>query len=72
MFIFYNAVHQVFDKWISKEDSRVSEFNYERIIRLLVEEGLVEDAVMALKDIKDIHGIRASPVIYDLIIRGNY
>ncbi|PWA98793.1 Pentatricopeptide repeat-containing protein [Artemisia annua] len=64
------CVIKVFDRWISKDGSRVSEFNYERIIRLLVEEGLVGYAVMALKDMKDIHGIQASPVIYDLIIRG--
>ncbi|PWA44619.1 tetratricopeptide-like helical domain-containing protein [Artemisia annua] len=51
------CVIKVFDRWISKDGSRVSEFNYERIIRLLVEEGLVGYAVMALKDMKDIHGI---------------
>nr|GEX91615.1 hypothetical protein [Tanacetum cinerariifolium] len=64
------VAQQVFNKWKSKDVTRVSEFNYERIIRLLVEEGLVEDAMLALKDMNDIHGMQASSAIYDLIIHG--
>ncbi|KAL7618756.1 hypothetical protein Lser_V15G02702 [Lactuca serriola] len=65
-----NQVLQVFDKWKSKDDSRVSQFNYERIISLLVEEGLVEVAVLTLKDMKNFHGLQASSEIYDSIIHG--
>ncbi|XP_024983420.1 pentatricopeptide repeat-containing protein At4g14190, chloroplastic [Cynara cardunculus var. scolymus] len=65
-----NQVLQVFDKWKSKDDSRVSEFNYQRIIRFLVEEGLVEDAVLSLKEMKNVQNLQASSEIYDSIIHG--
>ena len=60
----------MFDKWKSKEDSRISEFNYRRIVRFLVEEGLVEDAVLSLKDMKNVNNLQASSEIYDSIIHG--
>ncbi|KAI3738831.1 hypothetical protein L2E82_29016 [Cichorium intybus] len=65
-----SEVLQVFDKWKSKDDSRVTQFNYERIIRLLVDEGLVEVAVLTLRDMKNFHGLHASSEIYDSIIHG--
>ncbi|KAJ9558988.1 hypothetical protein OSB04_013602 [Centaurea solstitialis] len=65
-----NQVLQVFDKWKSKDDSRVSEFNYRRVIRLLVEEGLVENAVLSLKEMKNVPNLQASSEIYDSIIHG--
>ncbi|KAI3826609.1 hypothetical protein L1987_00658 [Smallanthus sonchifolius] len=65
-----NQVLQVFDKWSSKDESRVSVFNYERIVRLLVDEGLVEVAVLALKQMNTIQGMQPSSAIYDSIING--
>lgn len=65
-----NQVLQVFDKWKSRDDSRGSEFNYQRIIRFLVEEGLVEDAVLSLKEMKNVQNLQASSEIYDSIIHG--
>ncbi|KAM0004281.1 putative tetratricopeptide-like helical domain superfamily [Helianthus debilis subsp. tardiflorus] len=65
-----NQILQVFDEWSSRDESRVSVFNYERIVRLLVEEGLVDIAVLALNQMKDIWGVQPSSEIYRLIVYG--
>ncbi|XP_076911436.1 pentatricopeptide repeat-containing protein At4g14190, chloroplastic-like [Bidens hawaiensis] len=65
-----SQVLKVFDKWSSRDESRASVFNYERIVRLLVDEGLVDVAVLALEDMKSIHGMQPSSEIYSLVIRG--
>ncbi|KAL8262889.1 hypothetical protein R6Q59_024238 [Mikania micrantha] len=65
-----NDILQVFDKWSSKDESRVSVLNYERIVRLLVDEGLVEVAVLALEKMTSIHGMKPSSAIYKAIIHG--
>ncbi|KAL8260388.1 hypothetical protein R6Q59_028341 [Mikania micrantha] len=64
------VAHQVFDKWSSKDKSQVSVFNYERIARLLVDEGLVEVAVLAIEKMTSIHGMKLSSAIYNAIIHG--
>ncbi|KAK9058494.1 hypothetical protein SSX86_023336 [Deinandra increscens subsp. villosa] len=71
-----NQVLQVFDEWSSRDETRVTVFNYERIVRLLVDEGLVEAAVLALKDMNNIQGMKPlqplqpSANIYCSIIQG--
>lgn len=60
---------QVFDLWTNIEKSRINEFNYNKIIRFLAEEGLMEEAVSALQKMKS-HGLRLSLDIYNLIIHG--
>nr|XP_043611038.1 pentatricopeptide repeat-containing protein At4g14190, chloroplastic [Erigeron canadensis] len=65
-----NHVLQVFEKWTSNDDSRVSVFNYERIVRLLVEEGLIEDAILGLNKIKGVYGVKSCLEIYDMVIFG--
>ncbi|KAJ0080907.1 hypothetical protein Patl1_10717 [Pistacia atlantica] len=41
-------IPQVFDMWKNVEKSRINESNYEKIIGLLCEEGLMEEVVCAL------------------------
>ncbi|KAI7752168.1 hypothetical protein M8C21_022760 [Ambrosia artemisiifolia] len=65
-----NQILRVFDEWSSRDESRVSVFNYERIVRLLVEEGLVEAAVLAMNEMKEIKGMQPSSEIYHSIIYG--
>ncbi|XP_028118672.1 pentatricopeptide repeat-containing protein At4g14190, chloroplastic [Camellia sinensis] len=62
-------VPQVFDWWKNIEKSRINLFNYEKIIGLLVEEGLIEEAISALKELMG-HGLRPSSEIYNSIIHG--
>ncbi|KAI4317407.1 hypothetical protein L6164_025276 [Bauhinia variegata] len=60
---------QVFDMWKNIEESRICEFNYDKIIYLLSEEGMVEDAVSALKEMKN-EGLRPSLGTYNPIVHG--
>ncbi|KAH7573366.1 hypothetical protein ACOSP7_006996 [Xanthoceras sorbifolium] len=60
----------VFDMWKNIEKSRINEFNYEKIIVVLGEEGLMEVAVNALQEMKG-HGLRPSLQIYNSIIHCN-
>ncbi|KAF5744336.1 pentatricopeptide repeat-containing protein [Tripterygium wilfordii] len=60
---------QVFDVWNNTEKSRINEFNYEMIIGCLGEEGLMEEAVLAFKEMKS-HGLHPSLQIYHSIIHG--
>ncbi|GMP78184.1 hypothetical protein CsSME_00034224 [Camellia sinensis var. sinensis] len=62
-------VPQVFDWWKNIEKSRINLFNYEKIIGLLVEEGLIEEAISALQELMG-HGLRPSSEIYNSIIHG--
>ncbi|KAJ0034746.1 hypothetical protein Pint_25601 [Pistacia integerrima] len=62
-------IPQVFDMWKNVEKSRINESNYEKIIRLLCEEGLMEEAVCALEEMKHT-GIKPSLKIYNSIIHG--
>ena len=58
---------QVFDVWKSKEKSRINEFNYEKIIGLLSDEGRMEDATSAFVEMKTF-GLSPSLQMYNSII----
>ncbi|XP_024197326.1 pentatricopeptide repeat-containing protein At4g14190, chloroplastic [Rosa chinensis] len=60
---------QLFDIWRNIEKSRINEFNYSKIIGLLVEEDLIEEAVLCFQDMKT-HGLRLSVEVYNSIIHG--
>ncbi|KAJ4955225.1 hypothetical protein NE237_012008 [Protea cynaroides] len=60
---------QVFDLWKNIEKSRINEVNYEKLIELLSEVGLMEEAVSLLRDMK-INGLRPSVGIYNSMIHG--
>ncbi|KAJ0093264.1 hypothetical protein Patl1_26171 [Pistacia atlantica] len=62
-------IPQVFDMWKNVEKSRINESNYEKIIRLLCEESLMEEAVCAFEEMKH-NGIKPSLKIYNSIIHG--
>lgn len=55
--------------WREVEKSRSNEFNYEKIIWLLGEEGLMEDAVMAFMEMKSL-GLCPSIQVYNSMIHG--
>lgn len=59
----------MFDLWVNVEKSRINESNYEKIIGLLCEEGLIGEAVSALEDMKH-NNLRPSLEIYNSIIHG--
>ncbi|KAK1412026.1 hypothetical protein QVD17_32964 [Tagetes erecta] len=65
-----NHVLQVFDKWSSRDESRVSVLNYERIVRLLVDEGLVDVAVLAVNKMMYVNGMQPSSNICHSIVHG--
>ncbi|KAK7306416.1 hypothetical protein VNO77_44355 [Canavalia gladiata] len=72
----FTEILQVFDMWRNIEKSRISEFNYNKIISLLCEEGLMEDALSALQEMK-IQGLKPSlntynPIIHGLSKEGNF
>lgn len=60
---------QVFDMWKKIEGSRINEFNYNKIICVLTEEGLLKEAVAALQEMKN-HGLKPSSGAYNPIIHG--
>uniref|UniRef100_A0A2P2JC01 Uncharacterized protein MANES_05G198900 n=1 Tax=Rhizophora mucronata TaxID=61149 RepID=A0A2P2JC01_RHIMU len=60
---------QVFDAWKNKEISRNNELNFEKIIVVLGEEGLVEDAVSAFLEMKSLD-LTPSLQIYNSLIHG--
>lgn len=62
-----NEILQVFDMWKNIEKSRINELNYEKIIGLLGEEGMVEEAFEALREMGD-YGLQPSLEIYNSII----
>ena len=53
--------------WKNIEKSRINELNYEKIIGLLGEEGMMEEAVEALREMED-YGLQPSLEIYNSII----
>lgn len=55
--------------WKNIEKSRINEPNYERIIVLLGQEGLIEEAVNALKEMKGL-GLKPSLQVYNSIVHG--
>ncbi|XP_027336744.1 pentatricopeptide repeat-containing protein At4g14190, chloroplastic [Abrus precatorius] len=72
----FTQILQVFDVWKNIEKSRISEFNYNKIISLLCEEGMMENALSALKEMK-IQGLKPSldtynPIIHGLSIEGKF
>lgn len=62
-------IFQLFDIWKNIEKSRINEFNYSKIIGLLVEEDLIEEAVLCFQEMKS-HGLRLSVEVYNSIIHG--
>ncbi|XP_050238614.1 pentatricopeptide repeat-containing protein At4g14190, chloroplastic-like [Mercurialis annua] len=64
-----DEILQVFNMWKDRETSRINEFNYEKIIEMLGEEGLMEDAVLAFTDIKTFC-LSPSLQVYNSLIHG--
>ncbi|KAK9932923.1 hypothetical protein M0R45_020142 [Rubus argutus] len=62
-------IFQLFDIWKNIEKSRINEFNYSKIIGLLVEEDLIEEAVLCFQEMKS-HCLRLSVEVYNSIIHG--
>ncbi|KAF8393960.1 hypothetical protein HHK36_020162 [Tetracentron sinense] len=62
-------VLQVFDLWKNIEKSRTNVVNYEKILLLLCEGGLMEDAVSALRAMKT-NDLNPSFEIYNSVIHG--
>ncbi|KDP32571.1 hypothetical protein JCGZ_13121 [Jatropha curcas] len=62
-------VLQVYNVWKDREKSRINELNYEKIIGLLGEEGLMEDASLAFNEMKSF-GLSPSKQIYNSLIHG--
>ncbi|KAG1360698.1 pentatricopeptide repeat-containing protein, chloroplastic [Cocos nucifera] len=60
---------QVFDFWKSKEMTRINDANYSRIIQLLCEDCLMEEAVSTVQDMEK-YGLVPSLAIYNAIIHG--
>ncbi|KAL1358219.1 pentatricopeptide repeat-containing protein At4g14190, chloroplastic [Arachis hypogaea] len=65
----FSEILQVFDMWKNIEKSRISELNYNKIISLLVEGGMMEGAMSTLQGMK-IHGLKPSLDTYNPIIHG--
>lgn len=55
--------------WKDRKPSRLTEFNYEMIILLLCEEGLMDEAVSAFQEMKNNY-LRTSVEIYNSIVHG--
>ncbi|XP_062109269.1 pentatricopeptide repeat-containing protein At4g14190, chloroplastic [Humulus lupulus] len=60
---------QVFGMWKNIEKSRINELNYNKTIRVLVEDGLMEEAVMLFDEMKR-HGLSLSLETFNSIIHG--
>ncbi|KAJ1426692.1 Tetratricopeptide-like helical domain superfamily [Sesbania bispinosa] len=65
----FTEILQVFDMWKNIETSRINELNYNKIISLLCEEGMMEGALSALQEMK-IQGLKPSLDTYNPIIHG--
>ncbi|KAI5350140.1 hypothetical protein L3X38_003031 [Prunus dulcis] len=65
----FNEILQLFDMWKNIEKSRINEFNYSKIIGLLGEEGLIEEAVRCFQEMKS-HNLRPSLEVYNSVIHG--
>ncbi|XP_075653204.1 pentatricopeptide repeat-containing protein At4g14190, chloroplastic [Castanea sativa] len=62
-------VLQVFDMWKNIEKLRINEFYYDKIIGLLGEENMLEEALSAFQKMKR-HGLKPSLGSYNVIIHG--
>ncbi|KAL5542711.1 hypothetical protein UlMin_010421 [Ulmus minor] len=60
---------QVFDMWKNIEKSRNNELNYNKIIKVLGEEGLMEEALVSFQEMKS-YGLSPSLDTYNSIIHG--
>uniref|UniRef100_A0A1J3IK26 Pentatricopeptide repeat-containing protein, chloroplastic n=1 Tax=Noccaea caerulescens TaxID=107243 RepID=A0A1J3IK26_NOCCA len=60
----------VFDAWKNLDCSRISEANYERIIRFLCAERSMNEAIRAFNSMMDDHKLSPSIEIYNSIIHG--
>ncbi|KAH7521538.1 hypothetical protein FEM48_Zijuj07G0044200 [Ziziphus jujuba var. spinosa] len=65
----FNEILQVFDMWKQIEESRINELNYNKIIKLLGEENLVEEAVKLFLEMKK-YELCPSLESYNSIIHG--
>ncbi|XP_014521738.1 pentatricopeptide repeat-containing protein At4g14190, chloroplastic [Vigna radiata var. radiata] len=65
----FAEILQVFDMWKNIEKSRISEFNYNKIIGLLCEDETMEEALAALQEMKA-QGMKPSLDTYNTIIHG--
>ncbi|KAE9617553.1 hypothetical protein Lal_00034915 [Lupinus albus] len=65
----FSDILQVFDMWKSIEKSRISEFNYNKVIGLLCQEGMIEDALSLFQEMK-IQDLKPSLDTYNPIICG--
>ncbi|EEF46020.1 pentatricopeptide repeat-containing protein, putative [Ricinus communis] len=64
-----DEILQVFDMWKDIEKSRINEFNYEKVIEILGEEGLIEDAYSAFIEMKTLC-LSPSLQVYNSLIHG--
>lgn len=60
---------QLFDAWKSIERSRINENNYEKVITLLSQDGLMDDAISAFQDMKSV-GLHPTLGSYNSLIHG--
>ncbi|KAM1142689.1 hypothetical protein ACFX2B_031296 [Malus domestica] len=60
---------QLFEMWKKIEKTRINEFNYSKIIGLLSEEGLMEEAALCFQEMKS-HDLRPSLEVYNSMIHG--
>ncbi|XP_024028541.1 pentatricopeptide repeat-containing protein At4g14190, chloroplastic [Morus notabilis] len=60
---------QVFDLWKNIEKSRINELNYCKIIKMLGEEGLMEEAVLSFEEMKSC-GLSPTLEVYNSMIHG--
>lgn len=60
---------QVFDLWKNIEKSRINELNYSKIIKVLGEEGLMEEAILSFKEMKS-YGLNPTLEVYNSMIHG--
>ncbi|KAK9159806.1 hypothetical protein Syun_006147 [Stephania yunnanensis] len=59
----------VFDMWRNIEKSRINEVNYEKVLELIVEEGLIEEALCMVQEMKGL-GLNVSSKVYNYVIHG--
>ncbi|GMH20262.1 hypothetical protein Nepgr_022103 [Nepenthes gracilis] len=65
----FEEIPRVFDMWKNLSKSRIEEFYYSKIVIILSEVGLLDDAASALQEMKT-HGLEISSDIYNSIIHG--
>lgn len=65
----FGHFEQLFEMWKKIEKSRINEFHYSKIIGLLSEEGLMEEAAPCFQEMKS-HDLRPSLEVYNSLIHG--